>query len=110
MSTYLGLFIAKIFGGTIIQLDSKVFINYGRKGIYLKSKAITIGDVILATGNMKNSLISHELRHSEQYAYLGLFLFPLYVLSSLYSYIRYHNPWQGNIFEIRAGLEDGEYI
>jgi hypothetical protein len=110
LSTLLGLTIAKFLGGKTIQLDSKLYINYGRSGKYIKYKAITIGDVILARKELKTSLINHELKHSIQFAYLGILFFPIYALFSLYSYYKYSNTWQGNIFEINAGLEDGEYI
>ena len=124
LSTYLGLFFAKIFGGPTIQLDNKLYMNYGRKGKYKKAEVITIGDVLLVTFNqdclhcqqrdlykLSPKLLSHELKHSEQYAkFAGIFFLALYLLASIKSYITYRNIWQGNIFEIQAGLEDGNYL
>jgi hypothetical protein len=124
LSTFLGLLIAKIIGGTTIQLDNNIYINYGRKGKYLKAKAVCIGDVLLVkqlkgcklceAGNphdLSNELLRHELKHSEQFAkFGGLVFLALYLFASIKSFIIYKNVWQGNIYEIQAGLEDGGYI
>lgn len=124
LSTPLGLLIAKIIGGTTIHYKNKIYINYGRKGKYIKANAITIGDVILAkkakgcklceSGNphdLSNAILRHELKHSEQFAKFGGIIFlALYLFASIKSYIIYKNVWQGNIYEIQAGLEDGGYI
>lgn len=111
LSTFLGLLISKIIGGTTIQLDNLMYINYGRKGKYQKAGAITIGDVILAKKRLSNSVIKHEVIHAEQFAkYWGIPFLALYSLSSIKSFIIYRNVWQGNRFEIQAGLEDGEYL
>ena len=111
LSTFLGLLISKIIGGTTIQLDNLMYINYGRKGKYQKAGAITIGDVILAKKRLSNSVIKHEVIHAEQFAkFGGLVFLALYLFASIKSFIIYKNVWQGNIYEIQAGLEDGEYI
>jgi hypothetical protein len=123
LSTYLGLLIAKIFGGQTVKLDNGLYMNYGRKGKYQKADVVTVGDVFLVKFDkdcihcqqrnlyiLSDNLLRHETKHSEQYAILGLFFIPLYILASIKSYIIYRNFWQGNIFEIRAGLEDGNYI
>jgi hypothetical protein len=47
LSTPLGLLIAKIIGGTTIQLQNGLYMNYGRKGKYQKATIIAIGDVLL---------------------------------------------------------------
>ena len=123
-STYLGLFIAKIFGGQIVQLENGIYMNYGRKGKYKKAEVITVGDVFLVKFDrdcihcqqkdiylLSDNLLRHELKHSEQYAKFGGIIFlALYLFASIKSFIVYRNIWQGNIFEIQAGLEDGNYI
>jgi len=124
LSTFLGLLISKIIGGTTIQLDNLIYINYGRKGKYSKAWAITIGDVILAKKDrhcdkcksgkphdLSNAILRHELKHSEQFAKFGGVIFlALYSFASIKSFIIYRNHWQGNIYEIQAGLKDGGYI
>jgi hypothetical protein len=124
LSTSLGLLIAKIIGGTTIQKENGIYLNYGRKGKYLKADAMAIGDVVLVkqvkgcklceSGNphdLSNALLRHELKHSEQCAKFGGVIFlALYLFASIKSYIQYKNFWQGNIFEIQAGLEDGNYL
>ena len=124
MSTPLGLVIAKIIGGTTIQHNNGIYINYGRKGKYNKAWAITIGDVVLAKTdkncdlcklgrphNLSAAILKHELVHSEQYAKFGGIIFlALYLFASIKSLIVYKNVWQGNIYEIQAGLEDGGYV
>ena len=88
LSTFLGLLISKIIGGTTIQLNNGIYINYGRKGKYNKAWAISIGDVILArkekdceqcksghTWDLPNRILRHELKHSEQFAKFGGVIF-----------------------------------
>jgi hypothetical protein len=111
LSTFLGLTIAHFLGGKVFQLDNQMYINYGRKGKYQKAGAITIGDVILAKGRLSDSVIKHETIHGEQFAkFGGLVFLALYSFASIKSFILYRNRWQGNIYEIQAGLQDGEYL
>jgi hypothetical protein len=124
LSTPLGLLIAKIIGGTTIQKENGIYLNYGRKGKYIKADAMAIGDVVLvkqvkgcklcesgSPHDLSDSLLRHELIHSEQYAKFGGIIFlALYLLYSIKSFLIYKNTWQDNIFEIQAGLEDGGYI
>ena len=111
LSTFLGLTIAHFLGGKVFQLDNLMYINYGRKGKYQKAGAITIGDVILAKKRLSDNVIKHEEVHAQQFAkFGGLVFLALYLFASIKSFIIYRNRWQGNIYEIQAGLEDGEYI
>ena len=111
LSTFLGLTIAHFLGGKVFQLDNLMYINYGRKGKYQKAGAITIGDVILAKKRLSDNVIKHEEVHAQQFAkFGGLIFLALYLFASIKSFIIYKNVWQGNRFEIQAGLEDGEYI
>jgi hypothetical protein len=111
LSTFLGLTIAHFLGGKVFQLDNLMYINYGRKGKYQKAGAITIGDVILAKKRLSDNVIKHEEVHAQQFAkFGGLVFLALYLFASIKSFIIYRNVWQGNIYEIQAGLEDGEYI
>ena len=124
LSTFLGLLISKIIGGKTVKLNNGMYMNYGRKGKYSKSWAITIGDVILTKQDknckfcklgklheLSTATLRHELKHSEQFAKFGGVIFlALYLLESIKSFIIYRNYWQGNIFEIQAGLKDGGYI
>lgn len=111
LSTFLGLTIAHFLGGKVFQLDNLMYINYGRKGKYQKAGAITIGDVILAKKRLSDNVIKHEEVHAQQFAkFGGLVFLALYLFASIKSFIIYRNVWQGNRFEIQAGLEDGEYL
>ena len=61
--------------------------------------------------DLSNAILRHELKHSEQFAKFGGIIFlALYLFASIKSIIVYKNHWQGNIYEIQAGLEDGNYI
>ena len=83
--------------------------------------AFTIGDVIFTrSAHSTNSdpyspldahVWSHELMHSNQYAWcLGLPFIPLYFSACAYSYLMSGDIWSYNIFETRANLDAGGYV
>jgi hypothetical protein len=82
-----------------------------------RASAVTIGDIILLRLDddqlgERPRLLTHESRHSVQWAsLLGVVGFPLaYGLASLWSWLRCRNMALRNVFEVRAGLEDGGYL
>ena len=57
------------------------------------------------------TLLRHEGRHATQYACcLGVVMLPLYGLAATWSWLRCRDPSSYNVFEVRAGLEDGGYL
>lgn len=82
-----------------------------------KSAAMTFGDVVVVRhkgwrelADVPFPLMKHEAEHAWQYVFtLGLPYFPLYWSACLYSYARSRNYWQHNLFEIKAGLQNGGY-
>jgi hypothetical protein len=79
--------------------------------------AVTIGDVILLRLDddqlaERPGLLTHESRHSVQWAsLLGVLGFPLaYGVASVWSWLRCRDMALRNVFEVRAGLQDGGYL
>lgn len=75
--------------------------GYGSRGL------ITIGQVVLTgkeQAELDNALLRHELRHTTHWAYLGG-AFPIVYYLSEYA----GGGPEGNVFEINADLEDGNY-
>jgi len=57
------------------------------------------------------ALVRHEMRHTVQYAWcLGVVMLPLYGVASCWSLVLTGDPASRNVFERRAGLEDGSYV
>jgi hypothetical protein len=80
-------------------------------------RAVTIGDVVLLgldeeTLARRPMLLTHEARHSGQYArWLGPIGFlPAYGLAALWSWWHTGNAALRNHFEAKAGLIDGGYV
>ena len=79
--------------------------------------AVTVGDVVLlrmsaAELAARPRLLVHEGRHAGQWAcWLGPAGFlPAYLLASAWSWLRCRDFARRNVFEVRAGLEDGGYV
>lgn len=77
--------------------------------------AFTVGNVVLTRHDEEwltrhPRLLAHEERHSTQYAAcLGLPMLPLYFVAAGWSYLRGRDFASHNVFERRAGLDDGGY-
>lgn len=114
--------------GLAIALAGRAAISRGPHGLLIArgyrcslprvhGRAITIGDVVLLGLDdealaRRPLLLTHEARHSGQYArWLGpLGFLPAYALSALWSWWCTGDPALRNHFESRAGLGDGGYI
>jgi hypothetical protein len=75
-----------------------------------------VGDVIFCrrpaswlVDPAQRAILTHELRHTRQYAVLGPVFWPAYVASCAWSYVLTGNFGARNAFERRAGLADGGY-
>ncbi len=115
LSTLTGLLVATIGrarlsfgpGCTILATDLRLPLHAG---------ALTIGDVVLTRKSRERmldrpALVRHEMRHTVQYAWcLGVVMLPLYGLASCWSLVLTGDPASRNVFERRAGLEDGSYV
>jgi len=118
LSTPLGLLIAKAGGAQITAGPHGLLIatGYRHRIPPVRGRAITIGDVVLlgldeaALAN-RPALLTHEARHSGQYArWLGPIGFlPAYGVASLWSWWHTGNAALRNHFECHAGLIDGGY-
>jgi hypothetical protein len=91
--------------------------GYRRRIPPVQGRAVTIGDVVLlgldeASLAKRPNLLTHEARHSGQYArWLGPIGFlPAYGLASFWSWWHTGDPALGNRFESKAGLHDGGYV
>jgi hypothetical protein len=80
------------------------------------AQAFTVGNVVLFRAEAPEALsnpvlLSHEERHSSQYAWCcGLPFLPLYFIAAGWSQLRTGNPGSANFFERLAGLEAGGYV
>ncbi len=115
-STALGLLYALISQAKLERRDGLIIANDAvMPGV--KAGALTLGSVVLVPGQSIDDLqkklphaLRHENEHAWQYAYfLGLPMLPLYVLASLWSWLRTGNRASANPFEVGAGLSDGGY-
>jgi hypothetical protein len=83
--------------------------------IKVRAPAFTLGNVVLirlddAALARRPNLLVHEARHATQYALcVGPVMLPLYGLAALWSLLRCGDPASYNLFEVRAGLQDGGY-
>ena len=109
--------------GLLLALAGRARITRGVDGILLahgwrlpaKAPAFTIGNVVLLRLSdddlaRRPRLLVHEARHSTQYACcVGPVMFLLYLGASAWSHLRCGDHSSYNVFEVRAGLEDGGY-
>lgn len=82
-----------------------------------RAPAVTVGDVVLlrwddARVDASPAMLAHEARHAAQWAcWAGPVGFlPAYALACGWSWWRTRSFALGNVFERRAGLEDGGYL
>lgn len=115
LSTLLGVMIARAASAPRNRGPRGLILASGYTWTMPKAAAFTVGNVVLfragtASAGTDPILLSHEERHSTQYAYcLGLPFLPLYLLCALWSLLRTGNPGTRNFFERQAGLAAGGY-
>jgi hypothetical protein len=114
--TLLGLLVAAISGCRVRRAPHGLLVASGYRLPLPSASAFTIGDVVLTRYSYaelmaRPRLLLHEYRHSVQWAcWLGLPFLLAYGAASLWSQLLAGNPWQRNVFEVRAGLADGGYV
>jgi hypothetical protein len=109
--------------GLLLALAGRARLCRGPDGLLLARRfrlgvpapAFTLGNVVLirvddAALARRPGLLRHEARHATQYACcIGPVMLPLYGLAAVWSWLRCRDPASYNVFEVRAGLEDGGY-
>ena len=114
--TLLGLLVAAFSGCKVRRAPYGLLIASGYRLRLPTASAFTVGDVVVARYSYdeligRPRLLLHEYRHSVQWAcWLGLPFLLAYAAASLWSLLLAGNPWQRNVFEVRAGLADGGYV
>lgn len=114
-STLLGLGIAGVGRARLSRGPRGLVLATGYAYPFPRAGAFTVGNVVLTRHDAawlgrRERMLLHEERHSWQYAVtLGLPMLPLYVVAAGWSYLRGGDVSTYNVFEVRAGLEDGGY-
>jgi hypothetical protein len=114
LSTPLGLALALAGRGTLRRGPDGLLVAHAVR-LPAKAPAFTVGNVVLlrlddAALARRPRLLVHEARHATQYACcVGPLMLPLYGLAAAWSWLRCRDPSSYNVFEVRAGLEDGGY-
>ena len=114
-STLLGLGIAGVGRARLSRGPRGLVLATGYTYPFPRAGAFTVGNVVLTRHDAawlgrRERMLLHEERHSWQYAVtLGLPMLPLYVVAAGWSYLRGGDVSTYNVFEVRAGLEDGGY-
>ena len=86
--------------------------------VWPRAAAMTFGDIVVVRrGNWQQvadiplPLMQHEAKHASQYLFaLGLPYFPLYWCACAYSWLKCGDHWSFNVFEVKAGLQNGGYL
>jgi hypothetical protein len=114
LSTPLGLALALAGRGTLRRGPDGLLLAHAVR-LPARAPAFTVGNVVLlrlddADLARRPRLLVHEARHATQYACcVGPLMLPLYGLAAAWSWLRCRDPSSYNVFEVRAGLEDGGY-
>ena len=114
LSTPLGLLVA-VAGRARVRRGPDGLLLATRFRVPVPAPAFTLGNVVVVKGDdavltRRPRLLVHEARHATQYACcLGPVMLPLYGLAAAWSWLRCRDPASYNVFEVRAGLEDGGY-
>ena len=113
-STLLGLGIATVGRAHPTRGPRGLILSTGYAFEFPRAGAFTVGNVVLTRHDaawlaQRDRVLLHEERHSWQYAVLGLPMLPLYAAAAGWSYLRGGDLSTYNVFEVRAGLEDGGY-
>jgi hypothetical protein len=114
LSTPLGLLLAVAGRGTLGRGPDGLLLAAAVR-LPARAPAFTVGNVVLlrlddAALARRPRLLAHEARHATQYACcVGPLMLPLYGLAAAWSWLRCRDPSSYNVFEVRAGLDDGGY-
>lgn len=125
-STAAGLFVAAAGRATVRRGPDRLLIAEGYRFPVPPAPAFCIGNVVLvrsppaprpisppvplASRVWKSALLTHEARHSSQFAWCGgVLMIPLYFLASGVSWMICGDFGAWNVFERLAGLADGGY-
>ena len=114
-STLLGLGIAGLGRARLSRGPRGLVLATGYAYPFPRAGAFTVGNVVLTRHDAawlgrRERMLLHEERHSWQFAVtLGLPMLPLYAVAAGWSYLRGGDVSTYNVFEVRAGLEDGGY-
>ncbi|WP_207782155.1 hypothetical protein [Phytoactinopolyspora limicola] len=110
--------------GLLVCLIGRAQLEQGEHGLLLARRyrfplppapAFTLGNVILIRLDdekldRRPRLLVHEARHATQYAWcIGPVMLLLYALAAAWSWLLTGDPASRNVFERRAGLNDGGY-
>jgi hypothetical protein len=116
LMTPLGLLVGKAGGSSFRRGPHGLYIGTGYRLRVPIAGAFTLGNVITTRhaedyllGADSSTLLAHEMRHSVQSAVLGPLFLPAYFAASAYSYAVGKDWGSRNVFEIWAGLADGNY-
>lgn len=114
-STLLGLVAARLGRCEIRPAGHGLIFAFGYSLRLPLASAFTLGNVVLFRLGPEHvahvpRLVSHEARHSTQYAWcLGVPFLPAYFLAAGISWLLTGDPASRNPFERNAGLADGGY-
>jgi hypothetical protein len=115
-TTIVGLTLARLLRTPITRGPLGTHIAGGYPLRAPEAACFVIGDVIFCRhsaawllSRQQRALLTHELRHTYQYALLGPLFWPFYLASSAWSYLATGDLGAGNAFERRAGLTAGGY-
>ena len=116
LSTPLGLAAARTGKGAVRPGPRGLLLAEGYRLRFPIASAFTVGDVLITSGRWsallveRPALLDHEERHSWQwFACLGLPFLPIYGAAMAWSVLRTGDRAAANVFERRAGLEQGGY-
>jgi hypothetical protein len=116
LMTPLGLLVGKAGGSTVRKGPHGLYIGTGYRRRIPIAGAFTLGNVITTKhtedyllGVDRTDLLAHEMRHSVQSSILGPLFLPAYFAASSYSYLVGKDWGSRNVFEVWAGLADGNY-
>ena len=114
LGTPLGLLISALAGCSASAGERGLYLATGYGWRVPTGAAFTVGNVVLLRHERlleRPRLLRHEDRHATQWAWcLGIIGFPiLYGAATLWSLLRTGTFYRRNLFEVRAGLQDGGY-
>ncbi len=116
LSTIVGLAVALGGGARLRRGPRGLIFAEGYRHRFPDAGAFTVGDVILTRSDVPHltarlpDVVAHEHRHAVQYAVLGPWFLPAYLLAASWSLMRAGDPATRNVFERHAGLVSGGYL
>jgi hypothetical protein len=112
-STLAGLGVARAGGARLARFPDGLLVGTDYRLPVPSAPAFTLGNVIItrrAALEPDTPLLRHEARHSTQYAWCGgLLMLPLYFTAAGLSWLVCGDAGACNVFELGAGLADGNY-